>query len=209
MTGSRSRQGFKVLGASLLVLCAFEACSSDEGAAPNPFTEPPTLEVAAISLGTGDGSVLACDNNIGVTLALSNWRLEPPGKCGSTPQCGQVRVSLLDGPNGPELASTSSAAIGVNLDLTPLVEKGTLKSGSYAIQAELVDDTGHAYPITDGGNNTAARAFTLSLSRSCASGSAGASSGGASGEGGMGGMPSFESGGAGDALAGAGGAAPP
>jgi len=208
MTGSRSRQGLKVLGASLLVLCAFEACSSDEGAAPNPFDAPPTLEIAGISLGNGgDGSVLACDNNIGVTLAFSNWRPEPPGKCGSTPQCGQVRVSLLDGPNGAELASTSSAAIGVNLDLTPLVENGTLKSGSYAIQAELVDDAGRVYPITDGGNNTAARAFTLSLNRSCASGGAGASSGGASGEGGMGGMPSFESGGAGDALAGTGGAA--
>ena len=106
MTGSRSVQALKLSAATLLVLCAFAACSSDEGAAPNPFTDPPTLEISAISLGSGsigqggDSGVLACDDALGITLALSNWRLEPPGKCGSTPQCGQIRVSLLGAGNG-------------------------------------------------------------------------------------------------------------
>jgi hypothetical protein len=186
----------------LLLPCVFEACSSDQGATPNPFNEPPTLEISAISLGSGsigqggDSSLLACDDTIGITLTLQNWRPEPPGKCGSTPQCGQIRVSLL-GADGAVVSSTSSAAVGVNLDVTRFVEDGTLKAGSYTIQAQLVDDAGGVYPITDGGNSSAERSFTLRLKDGCASGAAGANSGGASSEGGMAGMPNLSGAGAG------------
>jgi len=199
----RSGQALKYLGSSVLLLCVFEACSTDDAATPNPFKEPPTLEIADISL--GNGSSLACDNTISVTLALSNWKLYPPGKCGSTPQCGQVRVSLLDGPSGKPLLSQAFASVGANLNVGQLVESDELRAGSYAIQAELIDDAGHVYQVMDGGNDTAERTFTLSLSAGCAPGSAGASAGGASGEGGMGGA-FFETGGSGAALAGAAGA---
>lgn len=214
MTRSRSPQALKLLAPSLLFLCAFEACASDSST-PNPFNAPPTLGIAEIYLGIGsigqggESGVLACDDTIGVTVALNNWRLEPPGKCDSTPQCGQIRVSLLKGADGSELASTRSAAVGANLDVTKLVGDGTVKDGEYAIQAELIDDTGNVYPIVDGGNNSAQQAFTLRLNDSCVSGAAGAGASGASGEGGAGGVPPFEPGGAGGEPAGAGGALVP
>ncbi|MEO8916579.1 MAG: hypothetical protein ABI488_04085 [Polyangiaceae bacterium] len=199
-------------------MAVFEACSADDPSTPNPFNNPPTLEISDISLGNGsigqggDSSVLACDDTIGVTFAVSNWDLYPPGKCGSTPQCGQLKVSLLDGPGGAVILTHGSGSVGVNLDLTALVKAGNFKAGSYAIQADLVDDSGAVYPITGGGNSTVERAFKLSLADGCMTGTPAAGAGGASGEGGMGGAPFIGEGGfAGsrDELGGAGGVVTP
>ena len=194
MTRSRSLQALRYLGSSLLLLCVFEACSSNDTSAPDLFHGPPTLEITGISLGSGttgqggDSGVLACDGNIGVTLAITNWTLYPPGKCDGAVQCGQVRITLLDGPKGAELGSQLAASLGVNLNVSKLVASGDVKAGNYAIQADLVDDAGKVYAITDGGNSSAEQAFSLALPAECASGTAGAGLGGAAGEGGVAGF---------------------
>ena len=190
MITHRSAQALKYLGSSLLLLGVFEACSGDDAATPNPFHDPPTLEIASISLGSGsigqggDSSVLACDETIGVTLAISNWYAYPLGKCGTTPQCGQIRINLLDGPKGAVLATKTSASVGVDLDVAQLVADGKLTAGSYTIQAELVDDAGAVNPVTNGGNKSVEQAFNLTLSDGCPEGTPGM---GGSSDGGMGG----------------------
>ncbi len=188
MTRSRSLQALRYLGSSLLLLSVFEACSGDDSTPPDPFTAPPTLEISGISLGngmvgqSGASGVLACDNTIDVTLALSNWLLYPPGKCDGTPQCGQVRVTLLS-PDGAELGSQLTASLGVNVNVANLVAAGKLTAGLYGFRAELVDDAGKVYAATDGGISTTERAFALALPAECTNGA-----GGAPGEGGMGGF---------------------
>lgn len=199
MTRSRSVQLLRYLGSSLLLMGVFEACSGDDSAPTDLFDGPPTLSITGISLGSGmtgqggDSSVLACDNTIGVAIALTNWTLYPPGKCGSALQCGQVRVSLLDGgPNGAVLSQRLAASLGADLNVSTLVTSDKLHAGGYTIQAELVDDAGVVYAITNGGNSTTEQTFNLTLADGCAEGTAGA---GGSSEGDMGGEPFIGAGG--------------
>ena len=175
------------LGHAALLLAVFEGCSGNDTNPPPPPARPATISIAGIYLGTGsvgDGgasSVLACDYAIGVNVTTTDWTLRGPGRCGGALQCGQLRVSLLDGPDGSALLPPLVAANnGVALDVSSLLPS-TVPSPSrgYAIKVELVDDAGVAYVPLEGGNGSAQQAFNMSFPACPAPGTAG--SGGTSG----------------------------
>ncbi len=99
----RALRGF---GYTTLFLTVFQACNGNDASTPTPPAGPATLVITGISLGQGlygDGgaaSDLACDQSIGVNVQTTNWTLLPPGRCGGALQCGQLRVTLLDGSDG-------------------------------------------------------------------------------------------------------------
>ncbi len=197
----RTRHAPGYLGAGVVVFGIIAACSSSPDAVVTPPGGPPSIGITAISLGHGaigqggDSSELDCDYTIGVTLDVSFWTLRTPGLCDATPQCGPVRLSLLDGTDGKALGRAQYAATtSVDLNLDKLLNVSTLSPGRYAIKAELVDDVGTLF--TGGGNSTAQQAFTLGLPRECAEvpGASGAPSneGGAAG---FGGVPDVAAGG--------------
>ncbi len=196
------RSALCFLGAALVVAVVV-ACSSGADTSVTPPAGPPSIAITQLSLGHGetgqggDSSRLACDYTVGVTLEVGFWTLHTPGLCDATPQCGPVRLSLLDGVDGKRLGKAQYAAnTSVDLNLTKLLDISTLRAGSYAVLAELVNDAGDVFTITNGGNSAAQQAFMLRLPGDCAEalGAAGAPSneGGAAG---FGGVPDLGAGG--------------
>jgi hypothetical protein len=177
------------LGSTLLLFVVFEACSNNDDSATSAFSGPPSLSIAKLSFGPGtvaaDGAP-ACGNPFGITLGINNWQLKQPGLCESTPQCGQVRVTLSKGSDTSPLATKIAVSAGVDLTLT-----APLEAGSYAIEAELIVDDGRVYTSADAGSSSTKESFTLNPPVDCSNrvaGAAGASSSEA-GAGGFGGAP--------------------
>ena len=207
----RALQG---LGHMALVLTVFEACSGDQASPPTPPAGPATLAISGIALGqgfVGDGgasSILGCDYRIGVNVQTTNWTLLPPARCGGALQCGQLRVSLIDG-SSAELLTLVAAGNGVSLDVRSLLSATPpLQSGMYTIKGELVDDAGKAYVAVDGGNGSAQQEFFMELPADCTnqppSLASGGTGGGSSGAGNAGDSAGGDSAGAGGDSAGAG-----
>lgn len=198
----------RYLVCAAVLLGGFEACSADEASAPPAPSGPVSVSITSLTLGQGvlgeGGSpVLACGYQIGVVLQLgSGWRLAPPGLC-ATPQCGQVRVSLLDS-DGSEIASQLAATVGVDLNVKKLQERAGSGNAAelhdYSIRAELVEDSSVSSSALDGGNASSERHFQMSLPTDCstpsglggAPGSSGAGNAGttaaSAGDGGAGGV---------------------
>jgi len=207
------------LAHTALLLSLFAACGSNEDNAPLPPPGPASVEITGIALGhgfVGDGdvsSILACDYTIGVNVQLTNWQLRGPGRCGGALQCGQMRVSLLGGPDSIEPPTAVAAGNGVALDVSSLLPAITpLQALPYTIQVELVDDAGKPYIAVDGGNGSTQKQFQMAFPppSDCANplpGSAGAAGGGTAGAGGSAGGAGGSAGGAGDSAGGAGGSA--
>ena len=189
----RTLQG---LGHAALLLTVFGACSGNDTSSPTPPAGPATLDITGIALGSGfvgDGgasSLLACDYTIGVNVETTNWTLRGPGRCGGALQCGQLRVSLLDGPDGTALLTPLIAANnGAALDVSRLVPSTVpSKVRGYAIKVELVDDAGIQYVPLEGGNGSAQKAFDMAFpacpepGTAGSGGTSGASSSGAAGD---------------------------
>jgi len=185
------------MGYAALLLTIFEACSGDDTTSPSPPAGPATLEITGIALGQGFFSegdqasqLLACDYTIGVNVQITNWTLLAPARCGGALQCGQLRVSLLDGASSAELLTVISAGNGVALDVRSLLSADPpLVDGAYTIKVELVDDAGKVYVPLDGGNGTEQKNFSMTLPSACPStppgsgGTGGSASGGTSGAG--------------------------
>ena len=199
------------LGSALLVLAVFEACSNDDSST-STVAGPPGISITMLSFGPAtvsptDGAP-ACGNPLGVTLSVSNWTLKEPGACASTPQCGQVRVTLLKSSDSSALATKVAVSAAVDLHLARALE-----AGSYTIEAELIDDAGAVFTITDAGSSSAQESFTLNPSVACpigatsgGAGAAGAPSSSEAGAGGFGGAPpDLGTGGSDGIVAGAGG----
>ncbi len=158
------------LGYAALLLTVFEACSGDDASTPLPPAGPARVEITGIALGqgfVGDGgasSVLACDYTVGVNVQTTDWTLLGPGRCGGALQCGQLRVSLLDGPVGAELLTIVTASNGAALDIGSLLSADPpLQAGTYSIMVELVDDLGKPYIALDGGNGSTQKEFFMAL----------------------------------------------
>jgi len=206
-------RALRAFGYSALLLAVFEACSGDDTSTPSAPAGPASVEITGISLGqglTGDGgaaSVLACDYKIGVTVQTTNWTLLPPGRCGATLQCGQLRVSLLSSPAGSVLATTVAAGNGVALDVRNLVNGASpLTVGRYLVQVELVDDAGKTYVAPDGSKGSNEAGFDLDELPVCSSSPGIGGAGGGSGAGNAGASGDAAGGSAGDGAGGDGGA---
>ncbi len=186
----------RFLAAVALTLGVFEACSGDDTAAGVVAAGPASVAISSISLSTGnvlaDGSnVLGCDYTIAVGLDLPNWTLAQPGAC-PVPQCGRVRVTLLEA-NGTTLLDRLSASAGVSFDVSRYFSGDSpLPAGTYTVRAELVDDAGNPFNPGDGGKGSEEKQFDLALPASCEmSGTAGAGGGtDTAGEGGSAGSAS-------------------
>jgi len=200
------------LGYVALLLTVFEACSGDQASPPTPPAGPATIEISGIALGQGffgDGgasSTLGCDYTIGVNVQTTNWTLLPPARCGGALQCGQLRVSLLDGSSERERLKVVSAGNGVALDLRSLVSATPpLEAGTYVIKVELVDDAGKTY-VAVGGKGTDEQSFDLKLPENCAvpplNPASGGAGGGSSGAGNAGDTAGADTAGAGGDTAG-------
>jgi hypothetical protein len=161
------------LGSTLLLLAIFEACSNDDSTLT--VDGPPSISITKITVGPGTDAGQACGNPIGLTLDINNWLLKQPGLCLSAPQCGQVRVTLTRGSDGSVLATR--VAVSAAVDLTAL---GSLETGSYNVEAELIDDSGNVFAITDAGSSSAQETFQVNPAVDCPS----SSTGGAPGAGG-------------------------
>jgi len=183
------------LGSTLLVLAVFEACSNDDSST-STVAGPPSIAITKLSFGRAtvsptDGAP-ACGNPFGVTLSIGNWTMKEPGACESTPQCGQIRVTLLKSSDSTALATKVAVSAAVDLNLAKALE-----AGSYTIEAELIDDAGAVFAITDAGSSSAQKSFTLNPAVDCPIGAAsgGAGAGGAAGasstEAGAGGASGF------------------
>lgn len=177
MRTTSALRALRFLGSVATVIAAFEACSGDDAPEALGYPAPPTLSFGAISTGTGTPQ-LACDGHLAVTLVLGNWDLRPPGVC-TILQCGQVRVSI------PDLGVTRvSASSTVDLDLSG----ADIAGGDYTLTAELIDDAGKVFAITDGGNSSAEGKTELQpASGSCPPTSGEGGAPGVGGEGGSGG----------------------
>jgi hypothetical protein len=202
---TRALRALTFLGSTLLLLSIFEACSNDDDSSALTVAGPPSISITKLSFASGtvvDG-VPGCGNPIGVALSINNYLLKQPGLCESTPQCGQVRVTLLKGSDSTALTTKVAVSAGIDLNLA-----APLEAGSYAIEAELIDDAGKVFTITDAGSSSAQKTFTLNPSVDCPSrvtGAAGASSSDA-GAGGLGGAAlDLGTGGSDELAAGAGG----
>jgi hypothetical protein len=157
------------LGYAALLLTFFEACSGDDTSTPTPPDGPASIAISGIALGhgfLGDGgaaSILGCDYTIGVNVQTTNWTLSSPGRCSGALQCGQLRVTLLDGEN-KELKQVMAAGNGVALDVrSALSAVPPLNSFRYTIRAELIEDSGKPYVEVDGGNGSARQDFEMAL----------------------------------------------
>lgn len=198
------------LGSTLLLLAVFEACSNDDDSSTLTVNGPPSISIAKLAFAPGtsaDGAPI-CDSPLGVTLNINNWTLKQVDLCESTPQCGQVRVTLSRGSDSTVLASKVSVSAAVDLNLA-----SPLEAGSYKIEAELIDDDGKEFTISDAGSSSAQESFAVNPAVDCASNGAGGApgAGGSSpGDGGAGGFggapPDLGTGGSSEVVAGAGGA---
>jgi hypothetical protein len=192
-----------------LTVAAFEACSNSTDSVSTGITGPPVL---AFATPPTDSTALGCDNTLVVHLTVNtpNWTFKPPYNCGTEPQCGTVRVSLLaaaaDGSPlvGSPLITQAAATPDVQIDLTPLVDPKTPDGPSLSqvafIKAELIGDSLLPYPpsvgamtivttpisLTSLGCSSEAGAGGAAGAASSSAGAAGAttSEGGASGSGG-------------------------
>ena len=192
----------RALGSVTLLLALFEACSSNEATPPTPPAGPALITIKSISLGNGtyDESnpptqVLSCDYTIGVNVLLTNWKLYPPGLCAGAPQCGQLRVSLLDESSPDPVIQVLAAGNGVALDVAALVDKSNLTAwkppltGNFTIRAELVDDSGKPYVEVDGGDGSDTTGnLDVKLPSGCNAPSGGGGSAGGEATGGSAGM---------------------
>jgi uncharacterized membrane protein YgcG len=187
------------LGATLLVLAVVEACSNGDDTPTSVFNGPPSIAIGkhVLSPDTDNGT---CGKSLDVTLAISNWLLKEPGLCESTPQCGQVRVAVLKDGDRSELAYKVSASAEVELSFDSELKPGV----KYEIEAELIDDAGNVFTITDAGSSLAQAPFTANPPTDCPIGAT--SEGGAGGLSGFGGAPpDGGAGGSGGSVAGSGG----
>lgn len=212
------------LGLASLALVAFEACTSST--TTDTGTQGPiTFEIASPSAAPAI-TTLACDDSLVVALT-TDAVLRPPSYCGTTANCGSVRVSLLETEDGdPLIAPVRAATANVQLDLSSLVsppnaDAHTL-SQAHFIKAEMFGDSLTPYPAPNGGAVFAIESVTLEPSSSACPASsggaggdvgtagasgAGANAGGASGEGGApgaAGIGSSEGGAAGESPSAAG-----
>ena len=213
MKRTPAQRALTFLGSTLLLLAGFGACSSNNSSTL-PSSGPPSISITKISfepsteLGQGGASnVPTCGNQISVMLNINNWQLREPGLCQSTPQCGQVRVSLSKDTDSNALAT--KVAVSASVDLTV---PGSLEAGSYRIEAELIDDAGKVFTVTDAGSSSAEALRELNPAVDCSSNAAGGVAGAAgssssdAGAGGFGGAaPDLGTAGSDGIVAGAGG----
>ena len=212
MKRTPAQRALTFLGCTSLLLAGFEACSSNDSSTLS-VSGPPSISIAKISFGPsaevaqgGASSEPACGKQVAVMLNINNWLLREPGLCQSTPQCGQVRVSLFKDTESNPLATKD--AVSASVDLTV---PGSLEAGSYKIEAELIDDDGKVFTITDAGSSSAQESFDVNPAVDCPSSAAGgaAGSGGSSssdgGAAGFGGAPNPGTAGSDGGVAGAGG----
>ena len=196
MKRSPALRALEFLGATLLLLSVFEACSNDDNSSTSAFSGPPSISITKHVLSPGADN-RTCGKSLDVTLAISNWLLKEPGLCESTPQCGQVRIAVAKDGDPSEVAHKVSASAEVDLSFNSDLEPGA----SYEIEAELIDDAGKVFTIADAGSSSAQARFTANPPTDCP---VGATSEG--GGGGFGGAPSDGgSGGSGGFVAGSGG----
>ena len=178
-----------------------EACSSNDSTTVIVPAGPPTLAITGVSLGdASDSPLLACDYTIAVSMEVGNWTLRPPGVC-TEPQCGQVRVTLLDAPGGANLLTQVAASAGVALNVSML--RDTLRAGTYTVEAELIDDAGKPFVASDGGNSSASFTFPVILPSVCPTAGSGGSGGSAAAAGSAGSAESGGAAGSSDGVAGA------
>jgi len=194
------------LGSTLLLFTVFEACSNGDSSAL-AVAGPPSISITKISFGPSVEAGQACSNPIGITLNINNWLLKQPGLCLSTPQCGQVRVTLTRSSDSSPLAAKVAVSEGVDLTVA-----GSLEMGGYNVEADLIDDSGKVFTITDAGSSSAQEDFQVNpavdFTNSAAGGApgVGGSSPSDAGAGGFGGAPPDSgTGGSDEVIAGAGG----
>jgi hypothetical protein len=177
--------------AAVAALCAgvFEACSNSTDTVSTGITGPPVLGFATPPT---DSTALGCDNTLVVHLTVNtpNWTFKPPDNCGTLPQCGSVRVSLLATADGSPLITQEAATADVQIDLTSLIDPKTPDGPSLSqvafIKAELIGDTLLPYPPSAGAVTSVTTPISLT-SLGCpseagaggAAGAAGATSGSA------------------------------
>jgi hypothetical protein len=147
------------LGSALLLLTAFEACGNDDDSSALAVGGPPSISITK----TG-----ACGKSVDVTLNINNWLLRQPGLCLSTPQCGQVRVTLTKGSD--QFASKVAASAAVDLTVA-------LPVGIYDVEAELIDDSGKVYTSNDVGSSSAQGSLVVTAVGDCPSDAAGGAPG--------------------------------
>ncbi|HEY5374514.1 MAG TPA: hypothetical protein VIK01_12570 [Polyangiaceae bacterium] len=178
MKRTPARRALTFLGSTFLLLAGFEACSSNDSSTL-PVSGPPGISITKISFGPstelaqgGASSEPACGKQVAVTLNINNWLLKEPGLCQSTPQCGQVQVSLFKDTDSNALAT--KVAVSAAVDLTV---PGSLEAGSYKIEAELIDDDGKVFTVTDAGSSSAQESFQVNPVVDCPSSAAGGAPG--------------------------------
>ena len=178
MKRTPAQRALTFLGSTLLLLAGFEACSSNDSSTL-PVSGPPSISITKISFGPstevaqgGASSEPACGKQVAVTLDIKNWQLKEPGLCQSTPQCGQVQVSLFEDMDSNALAT--KVAVSASVDLNAL---RPLEFGSYRIKAELIEDDGTVFTITDAGSSSSEEPRDLNPAVDCPSNAAGGAPG--------------------------------
>jgi len=159
---------------AVLAVGVFEACSSSQDSTSVASNGPPTIEIAA------PAANLACDGSL-VVHVKTNWTLLPPGKCGTTPECGTLRVTLLETADGPALAVKRAATSDVQFSSADLVtpqDQGLMQV--HVIKAELFDDALQPLVASAGGQSSAELDGVSLLPAEDCTGQGGASNGGAS-----------------------------
>jgi hypothetical protein len=182
---------------------AFEACSNSTDSLSTGITGPPVL---AFATQPTDSTALGCDNTLVVHLTVNtpNWTFKPPYNCGTLPQCGTVRVSLLATADGSPLITQAAATADVQIDLTSLVDPKTPDDPSLSqvafIKAELIGDSLLPYPPSAGAVTSVVTPIALTSLGCSSEAGAGGAAGAASSSAGAAGA-SIAEGGASDACA--------
>lgn len=189
---------------ALLCLSLFAiplACTDGESSGVE--LSPPRLTIESIRNASGsffdegEPIVATCDGRLTVLTGpsdvvafLDNWTLRPPGSCGTLPQCGAIRLTVLE--DETILAEVSRASVAVVLDLAPQI----LERAS-EFRVELLDGTTGEPFLVEGMPVDDQWAVQVSTTRDCPSPegpkgdggeSGGAADGGAAAFGGLGGL---------------------
>jgi hypothetical protein len=189
----------------------FEACTDSTDSTVLPPKGPEVLSFADPATDSADDAgltTLGCDNTLVVHLNPQYWMLRPPFTCGTFPQCGSVRVTLLNMMDDTTpLATESAATPDVQLDLTSLVNPpaagAPTLSDVHFLKAELISDSFVPVPPAPGIVVSVVMPIALSSTGCSAEGGAGGASGAAPGTAGAGGATPGEGGGS--AVGGSGG----
>ncbi|MEB2314447.1 MAG: hypothetical protein OZ928_21600, partial [Polyangiaceae bacterium] len=134
-----------VLGAAVWAALSVAACSDDDGSSSAAPPGPAALRIDALEPSGGprasrDASCVELGRDpratIGVVLELEHWTLRPPGACGSTLQCGAVRLTVDPESSSPLVVASATAFVDAPMNTlgTPL--------GRHTFHVALVGDDG-------------------------------------------------------------------